>query len=100
MDSNEIINRISFLRTRAHLSARSLSLLIGKNGGYINRLEAKKDFLPTMETLLEIISACNSSVEEFFYYDISAYKKDAEIIDLLRRVKPEKKDAILTILKN
>ena len=100
MDSNEIINRISFLRTRAHLSARSLSLLIGKNGGYINRLEAKKDFLPTMETLLEIISACNSSVEELFYYDISAYKKDAEIIDLLRRVKPEKKDAILTILKN
>lgn len=100
MDSNEIINRISFLRTRAHLSARSLSLLIGKNGGYINRLEAKKDFLPTMETLLEIISACNSSVEEFFYYDISAYKKDAEIIDLLRRVKPEKKGAILTILKN
>lgn len=100
IDKNEIINRISYLRTRAHLSARALSFLVGKNGGYINRLEAKKDFLPTIETLLEIISACNSSVEEFFYKDINSYKKDSEIIELLANVKEEKKEAIITLLKN
>lgn len=46
MERTEIINRISFLRTRANLSARALSIKIGKNEGYINRLEAKKDFFP------------------------------------------------------
>lgn len=50
MDKNEIINRISFLRTRANLSARALSYKIGKNDAYINRMENKRDFLPTIET--------------------------------------------------
>lgn len=39
MELNEIINRISQLRTREGLSARELSLRIGKNEAYINRLE-------------------------------------------------------------
>lgn len=66
MDKIEIINRISYLRTRANLSARALSQKIEMNDGYINRLEAKKDFLPSVEVLLRIIEACGSTTEEFF----------------------------------
>ena len=99
MEKNEIISRISFARTRANLSARALSISAGLNYGYINRLESKKDFLPSMESFLYILDACNISTEEFFYYDINAYKEDKEIIDLLKNTSKEKKDIILSILK-
>ena len=99
MDKIEIINRISYLRTRANLSARALSQKIEMNDGYINRLEAKKDFLPSVEVLWRIIEACGSTTEEFFYKNINSFKQDDKIIELLESVSSEKKDAIITLLK-
>lgn len=100
MDKYEIIDRISYLRTRANLSARALSMNIGLNEGYINRLETKKDFLPSLDVLLKIIEVCQSSTEEFFYYNISAYQQDMEIIKRLKKVNSKRKDAIITLLEN
>jgi len=99
MEKQEVIDRISLLRTKANLSARALSQRIDLNDGYINRLESKKDFLPSMEVLLKIIEVCNSSPAEFFYYDIEAYKQDIQIIELLKGVSTDKKAAILALLK-
>ena len=99
MDKLEIINRISQLRVRANLSARALSQRIGLNDGYISRMESKKDFLPSMEVLLSIIEACNSSVAEFFYRDMQEYKNDIAIIDALSKTDKDKKSAILTLLQ-
>lgn len=65
MDKTEIIKRISQIRIDAHLSARALSQKIGMNDGYINRLESKKDFLPRLETLLDILEVCGVSAERF-----------------------------------
>lgn len=99
MNLEEIINRISQLRTRESLSARELSLRIGKNEAYINRLEYRKNFEPSISVINDIAIACNSSIEEFFYYDISQYKKDKEIIELLKNTPENKKEAIIQILK-
>ena len=100
MDLKVLIERISYIRNRAHLSARKLSLLIGKNEGYIHMLEQNKNFAPTFDTFMEILKACNSTAEEFFYYDINEYQNDREIIMLLKNVKDEqKKTAILTLLE-
>lgn len=100
MNKDEVVERISALRTKAGLSARDLSLKIGKNAAYISRLESKNDsFEPSVSALLEIISACNSTECEFFYYDIYSYSKDKEIIELLKSVSPEKKDLIIKLLK-
>lgn len=96
----DIIIRISRARTNANLSARALSQKIEMNDGYINRLESKKDFLPSVEVLLKIIDVCGLTIEEFFYDNYSSYKIDKEIIDLLKNTSEEKKQAILTILKN
>lgn len=96
----DIIIRISRARTNANLSARALSQKIEMNDGYINRLESKKDFLPSVEVLLKIIDVCGLTIEEFFYDNYSSYKIDKEIIDLLKNTNDEKKKAILTILKN
>ncbi|MCM1546079.1 MAG: helix-turn-helix domain-containing protein [Clostridiales bacterium] len=99
MELNTLIERISYLRIRANLSARKLSLMIGKNAGYIHMLEQNKNFAPTFETLSAILDACNSSTEEFFYYDIEEYKKDSQIIERLKKIKDdEKKTAIITLL--
>ena len=99
MDNKEIINRISMARTNVNLSARALSLYAGLNGGYISRLESKKDFLPSLEAFLKILEVCNTTPEEFFYYDINEYKKDKEILELLKSTSKEKKEIILSILK-
>lgn len=100
MTRDEIINRISIARTKANLSARALSQNAGLNDGYINRLESKKDFLPSMEAFMDIIEACNISLEEFFYYDMEQYKQDKKIMDLLKRVNSESKNSIINILEN
>lgn len=98
MELNEIINRISQLRTKAGLSARELSLRIGKNEAYINRLEYRKNFEPSISVINDIVEACSSSLEEFFYYDMNQYKADKQIIDLLKRVSPTKKEAWIELL--
>ena len=81
MTLEELIERIGYIRNRANLSARKLSLAIGKNAGYIHMLETNRNFAPTFETLLEILDACNTDTEEFFYYSIPAYRHDKEIIE-------------------
>lgn len=101
MNKDDVVARISQLRTKAGLSARDLSLRIGKNSAYISRLESKNDsFEPSVSALLKIIEACGSTPIEFFYYDIYAYEKDKIIIDLLKNVSQIKKEAIINLLKS
>ena len=100
MELKEIIDRISQLRTREGLSARELSLRIGKNSAYINRLEYNKNFEPSISVINDIVENCNSSLMEFFYYDLNQYKIDAYLISLLSKAKPEIKNSIIELLKN
>ena len=100
MELNELIDRIGFIRTRANLSARKLSLEIGKTESYINRMEVAKNFAPTFETLLDILEVCNTSIHEFFYHSIPAYKQDCQIIELLKGVTPERKAAVIALIGN
>lgn len=100
MQLEEIIDRISKLRTQEGLSARELSLRIGKNEAYINRLEYRKNFEQSISVISDIVESCNSTLEDFFYYDISAFQKDKYIINLLSKAKPDVKDAIIKILEN
>lgn len=95
MDKIDIINRIGYIRVRAKLTQKALSNALGMNPSYINRLESKKDFLPSVEVLLNIIEICGSTVEEFFYYDITSYEKDKEIADRIKTLPEEVKYFIL-----
>ena len=102
MDKKDIIERIKQIRYNAGLSARELSLRIGKNEAYISRLESVKDsFEPSISTLIDIIEVCDSTPLEFFYENINDYKKDKTILDLIKKSKNTKiKDAIIQILEN
>ncbi len=98
MDGQEIISRIGYFRTKAKLSQKALSIDIDMNIGYINRLESKRDFLPSMEVLLKIIEACGITEEEFFYSDIQNYQEDKHILCKLKELPLEKREALLKLL--
>lgn len=100
MDKNEIIERIARARNMANLSARKLSQRIEMNDAYINRLESKKDFLPSLEVLMKIVEECGLTLPQFFYYDMNEYSKDMNIIEKLKSLSDEQKTAILTIISN
>lgn len=97
IDRDEIITRIGIIRTRAKISARALSLAINKNPAYINQMESTRSFEPSLSTLLEILEVCGVSPEEFFYYDMDAYKKDKELIDFFATLSLKQKNAILNL---
>jgi len=98
MELNEIIDRISHIRTKCGMSARELSLTIGKNQSYINRLEYRKDFEPTIGVINDIIEACNSSFEEFFYDNMDDYQTDKQLLTLIKKLPSDKKDALVKLL--
>lgn len=98
MDYKDIVLRIKQLRDRCHLSARELSLQLGKNSPYITKLEAGEYAVP-IQVLLEIIEICGSTPEEFFHRDMLAYKKDKELLDYFSKLDENQKNAILNLYK-
>ena len=100
MDLKQIVERIGIIRTRANLSARALSLAIGKNASYIHLLESNKTtFEPSLSVLLDIIEACGSTPAEFFSEDINQYKLDKQTLDFLKTLSPYQKEAIMNLYK-
>lgn len=99
MNKDELIFKIGTIRRDINLSARALSTKIGMNEGYINRLESKKDFLPSMEVFFSILDECNYSAEKFFYHDSNSFESDMEILEKFKNLSEEKKQAILTLIK-
>ena len=95
MDKVDIINRIGYIRVRAKLTQKALSAAIDMNPSYINRLESKKDFLPSVEVLLKIIEVCKSTPEEFFYRDIATYEQDKQLADKINSMPQDVRDFIL-----
>ncbi len=99
MDIDEIIDRIGIIRTRANLSARALSRMINKTDSYINVLETKRNFEPSLSTLLEIIRVCGATPEEFFYGDIHAYTTDKSALQFFKTLSNTQKEAIMNLYK-
>lgn len=99
MEVKDIILRISYFRNKENISARELSLRIGKNETYINRLESKS-FNLSITALLEIIDALNVTCDEFFADNFMTYKKDKKIDSIFKDLSPENKDMIINLIKN
>lgn len=95
MNKKEIIERIGYIRVRAKLTQKGLSTAIGMNFNYINRLESKGDFLPSLEVLLRIIEVCGSTPEEFFSRDISEYERESALRETIKALPAEVKEFVL-----
>ncbi len=85
MKMKEIVDRIIYFRTLKEISARELSLNIGKSGNYISKLECLDFTLPT-PMLLTIIDNLGIKPEEFFAEDYKNYKDKKNLLNLLEDV--------------
>ena len=81
------------------MSARELSLMIGKHEAYINKLECYAFNLST-NVLLEILDALQVSPQQFFADNYRDYKKDDELYQIIKKLPADKKDGLINLLKN
>ena len=93
-----LINRLGYLRNKANLSARELSLRLGFSSVYISKFE-NGDFNIPSEVLLNAIEICNSTPDEFFAFDISNYLENKELIENYSKLSLENKQTILDLTK-
>lgn len=99
MTLKDIALRISYFRYQKQLSARELSLRIGKSPTYINQIEGGH-FTLSLPTLLEIIEVLEISCEDFFADNYATSKQDKEIIEILKKLPAERKATFIDLMKN
>lgn len=98
MNIKDVIERISYFRTKRNLSARELSLIIGKSESYINRLESIGFNIP-ITIVLDIIKVLDVKPEEFFSSNYQNYSVDHELSELLKSLPKDKKQHIINFIK-
>lgn len=92
------IERLVALRRQKNVSAREMSLAIGQNESYINRIENGKTF-PSMQVFFYICEYLNTTPKDFFDGENPSPEKREEILQSLNKFNTEQLDAILTLLK-
>ena len=98
MEIKEILSRIGYVRNKANLSAREVSLRMGMSAQYVAQVESGRIVL-TVEKLLQILEICDFSVERFFSPNIIDYNVDNELKDLIESLPTNKKKNIIEFIK-
>ncbi len=99
MNLDELTFRIGYFRNRKNLSARELSLRLGKSPTYINQIECR-NFNLSVPVLLDIINVLEISCAEFFAENYTSYQQDKEITDILNKLSADRKRSFLDLMKN
>ena len=81
MTQETLINRIAYFRKLRGMTQKDLSVAIHLNQNYINRLESKKDFFPSTETLFAILEALEVEPEMFFATDFANCIEHKQIVE-------------------
>lgn len=90
--------RLSSLREQKNISAREMSLSIGQNGSYINRIENRQTF-PSMRSFFYICEYLEISPKDFFDTDLSHPGTINEILDELKKLDDTQLQTILAVAK-
>lgn len=98
MDEGYIAKRITQLRLKKGVSARSMSLSIGQNPVYINNIESGKA-LPSVLGLLYICDYLQITPMEFFDEENQNPEKLNEIISLLKKLNDEQLKLVIDVIQ-
>lgn len=90
--------RLNSLRTQKNVSAREMSLDIGQNESYINRIENGKAF-PSMQVFFYICEYLGITPKEFWDSANPSPQKIDEINVLLEKLNPQQLDILLNLIK-
>ena len=99
MEIKEILSRIGYVRNKANLSAREVSLRMGMSPQYVAQLESGRIVL-TVEKLLQILEICEFPIERFFSSNVADYNVDNELKELIDSLPLDKKKNIIEFIKN
>ena len=91
-------NRIVQLRMQKGVSARDMSLSLGQNDSYINRIENKKG-LPSLTGLFGICEYLGVSPMEFFDEGNAYPTQLADLISNLRRLDAAELELVTNMVK-
>ncbi|MBQ8574913.1 MAG: helix-turn-helix transcriptional regulator [Clostridia bacterium] len=99
MDKQKFSKRLIELRLNKGVSARDMSLSIGKNAGYINNVENGKS-LPSINGFFHICEYLGVTPQEFFDTQIKNPVKSKELLDAAKLLSDEQLDAFINIANN
>ena len=97
MEIKDVLHRLVYVRNKANLSARELSLRMGKSSQYVSKLESGNIVL-TVEKLIDILNICNFPIERFFYENIDTYENDKILLNLIKSLPENKKKNIIEFI--
>ena len=90
--------RLSSLRMQENVSAREMSLSLGQNGSYINRIE-NHHTLPSMRLFFYICEYLKITPKEFFDTELPNPVMINEIIDELKKMDSTQLNTVLAVAK-
>ncbi len=97
MYENLIANRLARLRTEKGVSAREMSLDIGQNSSYINRIE-NGNSMPSMQGFFYICEYLGVTPSEFFASDEASNSAALLLAKELEGLKPEQLEIVRGII--
>ena len=92
------VERLISLRNQKNVSAREMSLALGQNGSYINRIENKLA-LPSMQAFFYICEYFQITPQEFFDENNPAPIKIDQIIEELKKLDSIQLDTVMAVAK-
>lgn len=98
MYEDHFAQQLTKLRTRKNVSAREMSLALGQNESYINRIENKKTF-PSMQVFFYICEYLEITPQDFF--DVEPYhpKELNDFIENVYKLTPNQFDIVQNLIK-
>ena len=96
---NKFAERLSRLRCQKGVSARDMSLSLGQNESYINRIE-NGTAMPSMTAFFYICEYLEISPREFFDYDNDAPAAANQLMSELRKLDYVQLGHVMNIVKD
>ena len=98
MNEDFIAERLAALRAQKKVSAREMSLAIGQNSSYINRIE-NKVAQPSMQSFFYICEYLGVTPAEFFDGSNACPEEVREILELLKRLDRKQIEVVLSVVR-
>ena len=86
MSYEDILFRIGYFRNK-------------NNFRELIELEKRKSVELKVSTLMNFMELCNITPEEFFYYNPENYEKDKDLLQIIKSLSNENKDALIDMAK-
>lgn len=92
------VERLTSLRNQKNVSAREMSLALGQNESYINRIENRLAF-PSMQVFFYICEYFQITPQEFFDEKNPAPGKINQIAEEIRKLDEFQLDTVIAVIK-